>query len=94
MELTIEVVQALAKIVVDNKLDCLKLEGIEITKAKHEPAKLEKANNSSSNGGVMDGEELLYWSSSSPNFTQEQIDDLAINSPTIKQKRAKKTKDA
>lgn len=67
---------------------------IEITKTRYETVPKEKINNiASSNEVVNDPDELLYWSSSGPQLTQEQINELAVNSPlAVKPKRAKKDK--
>lgn len=92
MELTVEVIEQLVKIACSNKLDRLKVGELEILKTRHEGVKTEAKtlNNSTS---VNDADEILFWSTSSPSLTQEQIDALAVNE-LPKTKRGRKPKDA
>lgn len=83
MELTLELIQALAKLVVDHKLDKLKLDALEITKTKHEVSHEPMVNNLASKQQFTD-EELLFWSSSAPALTPEQVEALSVNPPPRK----------
>lgn len=94
MELTVENIEQLVKIACANKLDKLKFGDLEITKTRHDGVKgdAKTLNNPTS---VNDADELLYWSTSSPTLTQEQIDALAVNGADLpKPKRTRKPKDS
>lgn len=86
MELTLEMIQALSKLVVDHKLDSLKLGELEIVKSKHEGIKNEPR--SSANLASMSEEELLFYSTSAPALTIEEVEALAVNPPPRKKKSA------
>lgn len=86
MELTLELVQALSKLVVDLKLDRLKLGELEIIKTKHESPKLEdKSNNNIASSEELD--DLLFHSTSAPALSLEQLAALTIT--PIKQPKTK-----
>ncbi len=77
MELTLELVQALSKLVVDHKLDRLKLGDLEITKTKHESVKLDdKSNNNSVSNEELD--DILFHSTSAPTLSLEQLAALTV----------------
>lgn len=92
MELTVEIIEQLVKLAVNNKLDKLKLGELEITKTRHDSDKKDSkpANNLPL---LTDEDELLYWSTSAPNLTPEQIEALSVNPPP-KPKRSKKVKES
>lgn len=95
MELNTDNIKALMQLMQDFRIDRLKLESLELVKTKHETAK-EKTNNTSSSIEPIDDEELLFWSSSAPALTQEQIDAMSytqVPKPDTKQKKSRKSKD-
>ena len=65
MEITVEVVEALAKILTSHKLDSLKVGELELVKSKHE-APGPKSPGKTKSVTQVDSDELLYWSSQSP----------------------------
>lgn len=86
MELTIDTIKELVKLVTTHKLDKLRLGDLEITKSRHESAKDKTANNSIS----ISDEELLYMSGA-PALTAEEIAMLTDNPmPLPPTKRSKK----
>jgi hypothetical protein len=91
MELSVEIIEQLVKIAVANKLDRLKVGDLEILKTKHDVPKTE-SKNLNNPASVNDADELLFWSTSSPSLTQEQIEALAVNE-LPKTKRGRKPKD-
>ena len=73
-------IKELVKLLVENKLDRLKIGDIEICKSRHDQPKVEiKSNNPISNQVVTDPDELLYWSTSSPVITKEDLEELSEN---------------
>lgn len=86
---------------VDFKIDFLKLDTLELHKSKHDVKdtaikdKIDKTNILSSNSNEMDPEELLFWSSSAPPMTQEQIEAMSYSEPVspIKRKTKRINKD-
>lgn len=86
MELTLELIQALSKLVVDHKLDRLKLGDLEILKTKHEVAKSDRP--AVPNLASMSGEELLFYSTTAPALTVEEVEQLAVNPPPRKKAKA------
>lgn len=80
MELTLEAIQSLIKMVVDNKLDKLELGDLKISKSRYEASKAE-ARPTVNNPTLIDEDEILYWSTSTPTLTAEQIELLAANPP-------------
>ena len=77
MELTLELIQALAKLVVDQKLDRLKCGELEIIKTKHESVRLEeKPNNNSTSVEELD--DILFHSTSAPPLSLEQLAALTV----------------
>ncbi len=62
---------------VDHKLDRIKLGDFELVKSKHDNSAKETPTTSAPK--VLDDEELLFWSSSAPALTQEQIEALSYN---------------
>lgn len=77
---TIKFIKELVKLVVDNKLDNFKLDNIEISKSKHDltpPAKLDKTNKQPLSKEY-DDEEILFYSTSAPALTLEQIEELSV----------------
>ena len=87
MELTIEQIKALSKLVVDHKLDSLEYGSLKLTKTKHEPPKTEKAP--ATNPVFLTDEELLFASTSAPVLTPEEIEAFAINPPQRKKSKVK-----
>lgn len=97
MALDLSQIKELIKLAVDNKLDSLEFEGLKISKSKYDiqtPIKSDPNKSITSNDFITDPDEILYWSSSAPALTQEQID--ALSYPAIpkeeKPKRARKAK--
>lgn len=90
MELDLNTIDSLMKLMITNKIDQLKLGDLLLTKTKHDAPKAE-ANSSAFNGdGIFSDEELLYFSSTGPSsLTPEQVAALAVNPAPIKSKRAK-----
>ncbi len=86
MELTLEIIQALSKMVVDHKLDRIKVGELEILKTKHESPKLEKP--AIPNLASLSGEELLFYSTSAPALTPEEVEQLSVNPPPRKKAKA------
>lgn len=94
MELTIESIQQLMKLMSEHKVDRLKLGDLELTKTKHEAGKNE-ATSLNKSASVMDDEELLFWSSSAPPLTAQQLEELAANGAGLSKpvRKSKKTKE-
>ncbi len=88
----LELMELLVKLLIDNKLDRLRLGEFEILKSKHDLPVKDKSNNAASLAAQIDPDELLFWSSSSPALTEEQINDLAVNSPLSAKKKQRKSK--
>lgn len=74
MEITLDVVEQLAKLLTKHKLDKIKLGELEIVKSRHEVMKVEKPM---MHNTVFD-EELLYMSGA-PALTAEEIEAYAID---------------
>lgn len=81
-------IEQLIKLVVANKIDRLKFGDIEIVKTRHDVAKTD--NKLASNQDVIDEDELLYWSTSSPSLSKEQIDALSYVPQTRPKSRKSK----
>lgn len=77
MELTLELVQALSRLVVEHKLDSLKLGELEIRKSKHEAAKLEVQSNNNPTS-IEELDDILFHSTSAPPLSLEQLEALTI----------------
>lgn len=95
MELTVENIKQLIELAVKNKLDRLKVGELEITKTKYDQVAKAEPKTLNTPASVSDPDELLFWSTSSPTLTQEQIAELAVNAPDVKapKKPRKSTKD-
>lgn len=95
MELTVDIISQLIKLVVENKLDKLELGDLKIMKTRYESPKQEQKS-LNNNTSINDADELLFWSTSSPSLTQEQIAELAMNGlPDLpKPKRGRKSKES
>jgi hypothetical protein len=95
MALDTSTIKELIKLLVDNKLDTLEFEGLKITRSRHEILKAaDNKSVSSHQETVTDPDELLFWSTSTPSLTQEQISALAFSDlPTPKSKRIRKSKE-
>lgn len=67
MELTLDLIKELTALLVEHKLDKLKLGDFEINKSRHENAKVAESTPQLSNTvPLLDEEELLFHSTSSP----------------------------
>jgi len=77
MELTLELIQALSKLVVDHKLDRLKCGELEITKTKHEAPKLDVQSNNNPTS-IAELDDILFHSTSAPPLSLEQLEALTI----------------
>lgn len=92
MELTIKDIKELVQLIVDNKLDRLNFQGVEITKSKHDVQSIKEPKSSANNQALLDEDEILFYSTSSPSLTMKEIEELAANPPPRKQ-RIKKVKE-
>lgn len=72
MELTVEVVESLAKILDAHKLDSLKFGELELVKSRHEGAVRPASKVMGLQDAPVDPDELLYWSSQASNLTPEE----------------------
>jgi hypothetical protein len=92
-----KIVKELVRLVVENKLDTLEFEGLRIVKTRHDSVpKPVPDNKPVSSHEITDPDEILFYSSSAPALTQEQIDAMAFSSvPESKPKqRGRKSKDS
>jgi hypothetical protein len=85
MELTVKDIQALAKIVVNEKLDSLEYGNLKIVKTRHETPKT--SSQSITNSAFLSDEELMFASTMAPALTQEELEALAVNPPPRKNKK-------
>ena len=77
MDLTLDNIKFLAQLVVDLKLDSLKLGDLELHKTKHEQPKLDiKSNNDTVSNQELD--EILFHSTSAPSLTLEDLEAMSI----------------
>lgn len=88
-------IELLVKLMVDNKLDRLLLPGtLELQRSKHDVPKQSSADKlTNNNQALLDEDELLFYSTSSPSLTQKEIEELASNPPPRKQ-RIRKSKES
>ncbi len=88
MELTLELVQALANVLTSHKLDRLEFNGLVLVKSKHETPKLEeKPNNNLASHEELD--DILFHSTSAPPLSLEQLASLTVT--PIKKPKTKVT---
>lgn len=90
MELSVQVIQELMKLMEEHKIDKLKLDSLELIKTRHEPGKTDNSSNKLTSN-IVDDEELLFWSTSTPALTPEQIEALSANPPPPPKTKTKKT---
>lgn len=77
MEMSLELITALSQLMVEKKLDQIKVGDVLITKTKHETPKVE-ATSPALNGGLPFTEEELFYSATGFNsLTPEQVDALS-----------------
>jgi hypothetical protein len=69
MDLTVETIEALAKLVTAHRLDSLKVGELELVKSQHDVIPLKRASKPPKTAQPTDPDELLYWSSQAPKMT-------------------------
>ncbi len=77
MEMTLELVQQLAKVLTTHKLDRLELGELVLVKTKHEAARAESLPNNIT-ASNQDIEDILFHSTSAPELTLEQLSSLTV----------------
>lgn len=86
MEITPAIINEIMEMMVKHRVDRVKLGELELLKTKHEGS---KANNNSSSIAVpMSEEELLFYSTTAPALTPEQVEALAVNPPSRKKAKS------
>ena len=71
-------IEQLVKLMVDNKIDSLILPGhLEIIKSRHEVQKPD--NKQINNQALLNEDELLFYSTSSPSLSMKDLEELAYN---------------
>ncbi len=80
MEINIETIKQLIELVVENKLDVLKLGDLEISKSRHDNIKVsENQNKIVLKGEIVDPDELMFYSSSARHNNAEEANTHVIN---------------
>lgn len=80
MEIDMDIIKQLIELVVENKLDKLKLGDLEISKSRYDNIKNpESSNKVVLKGEVLDPDELMFYSSSSRHASAEEANAHVIN---------------
>ena len=76
MELDLNSIEALMRLMQTFKIDRLKIQDLELTKTRHEGAKAETG--APPNLTSLPEEDILFWSTNAPPIPREALDEIAL----------------